>query len=367
MPVLSTLQKVFPPPRYMSFPCVGVDISDSSLKYVLFERGRAKHEGLSLKSWGDIGIDVGVVERGKVHNVSALTEALKRVKEETNEEYVAVSLPEERAYLFETSLGADVRVKEIRSTLEFKLEENVPLSPRDAYFDYDIVKRDPVTGEVRVAVAVYSRDTINAYYEACTVAGLMPLSFEIEAAAIARASVERELRGTYLIVDFGKSRMGVGIVHKGILMYTSTIEISGHDMSNALRAVLGDRPEAELTEIKNTRGLMHSKENEAVANVLESLVVAMADELSIRMHYWHTRDVDREEREIQRVILCGGSSNLHGLPEFLSAKLSIPVERAQVWQNAFSLDSFIPPITRRYSYGYATAIGLALREFTNAV
>jgi type IV pilus assembly protein PilM len=365
MAVLSTLQHIFPPPRYISFPSVGVDISDTSLKYVQFERARSHDLNLHLKAWGDIDIPDGVLERGNVHDVGKLTEVLMQVKAVTESEYVCVSLPEERAYLFETTIARDTHHKDIRGILEFKLEENVPLSPRDAYFDYTLVESSNAGGDARVAVAVYSRDTINAYHEACTKAGLMPIAFEIEAEAIARASVSKLLNGTYLIVDFGKTRLGVGIVHKGALMYTSTVEIAGRDMSTAMREILGNRPEAELTEIKNTCGLIKTKDNEAVARILQGFASNMADELGIRIHYWHTRDIDRKEREIKKIILCGGSSNLLGLPEFLSDKLCIPTERAQVWQNAFSLESFIPPITRKYSYGYATAIGLALREFVN--
>ena len=81
------------------------------------------------------------------------------------------------------------------------------------------------------------------------------------------------------------------------------------------------------------------------------------------MQYLHTRDIDREAREIKKVIICGGSANIFGLPEFLKEKLEVSAERADVWDNAFPLETHIPPITRRYSYGYATAIGLALRNF----
>jgi Tfp pilus assembly PilM family ATPase len=166
-----------------------------------------------------------------------------------------------------------------------------------------------------------------------------------------------------MIVDFGKTRMGVGIVHHGILMYTSTIEIAGTQLSEDMRKVLGNLPEAEITTVKNTKGLAHTKENEAVAAILQKYADSITDELSIRMHYWHTRDIDRAAREIKKVIICGGSVNLRGLPEYLTEKLEVPVERAQVWSNAFSLERNIPPIDRRHSYGYATAIGLALKNF----
>ncbi len=365
MSVLSLVQRVFPPPSLMSFPCVGVDISDTSLKYVQFVREHTYSTDLTLKVWGDIEIPVGVVERGNVHDVEKLIATLKEMKKHTNATYVNVSLPEERAYLFETTLPIQTPEKDIRGLLEFRLEENVPLSPRDAYFDYAIVGRDEENRTLRIAVSVYAQSTINTYYEACTKAGLIPLAFEIEAQAIARATVPEELSGTYMIVDFGKTRMGIGIVHHGVLMYTSTIDVAGNQMSQDMRAILGDVAESELTKIKNTRGLIRSKENERIAAVLMKHADIIIDELSIRMHYWNTRDIDREAREIQKVIICGGSANLLGLPEYLTEKLGVKAECAQVWVNALSLETNIPDITRRYSYGYATAIGLALRNFSH--
>jgi type IV pilus assembly protein PilM len=347
----------------VSFPCVGVDISDTSLKYVQFVREKAHDTHLNLKNWGDIEIPVGTVERGDVHDMERLTTALKEMKDRCGAQYVSISLPEEHAYLFETTIALDTPQKEIRNLLEFRLEENVPLSPRDAYFDYAIVGRDVSERVLRVVVAVYARSTINSYYEACQKAEIIPLSFEIEAQAIARASIPRAHAGTYMIVDFGKMRMGVGIVHEGTLMYTSTIEIAGDQMSADMRGVLGNLPEAELTKIKNTKGVSHTKDNEKIADILEKYATSIADELGIRIHYWNTRGIDRDAREIKKVIICGGSANLFGLPEFLNEKLEIPTERAQVWGNAFPLEEQVPPITRRYSYGYATAIGLALKGF----
>jgi type IV pilus assembly protein PilM len=366
MAVLHTLSQLFPPPTYISLPAIGVDISDTSLKYIGFERAHMHDAELSLTHWGDISIPEGVVERGNVHDLGVLVNALTEVKKKTAAEYVNVSLPEERAYLFETTIPRKTPSKDIRGLLEFRLEENVPLSPRDAYFDFVIVGTDEETHEYRAAVAVYAQNTINNYYDACIKADLMPIAFEIEAQAIARATIPRSSAGAEMIVDFGKTRMGVGIVYNGELMYTSTIDIAGLQLSAAMRHVLGDKTEAELTEIKNTKGIVRTKDNEAVADVLSEILKSMVEELGIRMHYWHTRKIDRGERAIKRIVLCGGSSNLWGLPEYLAEELNIPTVHAEVWQNAFSLDTFIPPIPRKYSYGYATAIGLALRGFTTS-
>jgi type IV pilus assembly protein PilM len=363
MSVLSRVQAIFPPPQFMALPCVGVDISDTSLKYIQFHRVRPSDKYLAVKHWGDISIPAGVVERGHVHDGPKLAAVLKELKQRTGAQYVRVSLPEEHAYLFETTVAADTAEKDMRGLLEFRLEENVPISPRDSYFDYAIIGSDTRERQLRVAVAVYAQSTINSYYEACVAAGLLPLSFEIEAQAIARAAVPHGEQGTSMIVDFGKMRMGVGIVHRGVLVYTSTIELAGEEMSRDMRAIVGDLAESEITKIKNTRGLTHTRENEKVAQVIEKYARHMVDELSIRIQYWDTRDIDRAARDIKRVIICGGSANLLGLPEYLTDALKIPTERAHVWGNALSLEESVPPITRRYSYGYATAIGLALHNF----
>jgi type IV pilus assembly protein PilM len=367
MSAYTTFGKLFPPPEYITLPAVGMDISDTSLKYIGFKRVHTHDTNLALTTWGDIAIPSGVVERGTVHDKGVLVTVLREAKERTGASYVTVSLPEERAYLFETTLPRNTPPRQMRELLEFRLEENVPLSPRDAYFDFVPLGIDEGTNDTRLAVAVYSRDTINNYYDACVAAELLPVAFEIEAQAIARAAVPWGTKEPCMIVDFGKTRMGVGIVFRGVLAYTSTIDVSGEQMSAAIRHVLGEVPESELTAIKNTQGIVATPDNRNVARALEEIMKTMADELAVRMHYWHTRSSDRDERQIKHIVLCGGSANLWGLPEYIADSLHIPTERALVWQNAFSLDEYVPHITRKYSYGYATAIGLALRGFVSSV
>jgi Tfp pilus assembly PilM family ATPase len=248
--------------------------------------------------------------------------------------------------------------------LEFRLEENVPLSPRDALFDYDIVEDDVDDNVFRISVAVYAQETILGYYEACRKAGLMPLSFEVEAQAIARASLRTGDMGTFMIVDFGKTRTGVGIVHKNSLMFTSTVDIGGEQLSDVLRRQVGVEDEDELTKIKNEFGILDTGER-GIREALLSPVSALKEELKMRIDYWDTRSAHSENRRIEKIILCGGSVNLAGLPEYLTEVLGVDTQRAAVWQNAFSVDTYVPPVTRKYSYGYATAVGLALKDFVD--
>ena len=362
MSVFATATRFLPPPAFLTLPSVGVDISDTSLKYVQFKHDNRTGQDLSLVAWGDIDIPEGTLARGNVHDGPALVKALEEVKNRTGLRNVRVSLPEERAYLFETEIKKGTSFKEIRGLLEFRLEENVPLSPRDAFFDYEIIDSAQSRNTLKVSVTVYSRETIMGYYDAARAAGLTPLSFEVEAQAIGRAALPVGDTGTHMIVDFGKTRTGIGIVHQGTLMYTSTIDIGGLELSSALRRQLGEKTEAELTTIKNTKGLVPGSGDRAAYEALITTMSAIKDEIALRIQYWQTHAGDKEDRSIDSIVLCGGSCNLKGLPSYLSEVLGIEAKRAQVWQNAFSLSDEIPPIDRRHSFGYATAIGLALNS-----
>jgi type IV pilus assembly protein PilM len=338
-------------------PAVGVDVSDTSLKYIRFDKHR---DGVSLGAWGDLKIPDGVISQGAVKDPVALGKVIAEVKKATGTEFVRVSLPEERAYLFETTVARSLSPHEIYSALEFRLEENVPLSPRDAEFDYTSVG---VQGsEEHVVVTVYAKETVLAYHEACRIAGVTPLSFEVEAQALARAVVREGDMGAYLIVDFGKTRTGVGVFERGTLMLTSTIDLGGKDLDQALSAFYTNANQEELIRLKNQYGVLASGDEPMVREALLAPILNLKNELTTRISYWNTK-AEHRERSIEKVILCGGIANLAGLPEYFTEALGVPAVQADVWQNAFRTHATVPPITRRYSYGYATAVGLALGSF----
>ena len=358
--ITAAFLRFFPPPQFIALPAVGVDVSDTSLKYVQFVKDGPL---LKLGLWGDLKIPDGIVEQGVVKDVGALGKVIAEVKKITNTEFVRLSLPEERAYLFETSVKRSLGPEEIYSAIEFSLEQNIPISPRDAEFDYTPVDGEH-GGDTRIIVTAYTKETVLAYFDACKIAGVTPISFEVEAQALARAVVPQGDAGVSLIVDFGKTRTGIGIVEKGILMFTSTVDLGGTHLDEALTGVYPHATPEELIAMKNDHGLLRSNEFPLVRDALLVPVSALKSELLARLSYWSSRP-ESETRGVSRVIVCGGIANLAGLSDFLTEALGVATAQADVWQNALSTLHDVPPITRRYSYGYATAVGLALGSFTH--
>lgn len=360
MSVGSFLDRFLPPPSWLSPASMGIDISESSVKYVSFGRGRSNLAALSPRHWGEITLKADTVYRGEIKDPTALSAALIEIKKRTNMSHVVLSLPEERVYLFETEIPENTDIKDIRALLEFRLEENVPLSPKDAYFDYRLYRLGDA-GPLMASVAACPKSVADAYYAVCAAAKLTPLSFEVESQAIARAVLPLQDQSTKMLLDFGKTRTGLGIVHHGILSYTSTIEMGGDELSSGLRRQFGEQPEDTLTRLKNDQGLIRGNTTPAANEVLLPMVSVLKDEIQSHVRYWN--DKHSSSRPIEEVVLCGGTANLRGLPEYLQESLKIKTSLADVWQNAMDSKLKTPPIDRRHSYGYATAIGLALSSF----
>lgn len=361
--LFARLAKILAPPNFLLMPSIGVDISDTSLKYVECPPRPGRSGRLNIKNHGSSPIEKGALEKGIVNDVGKLSSSIAAMREATGATMVRLSLPEERGYIFETEIDKSTHLDKIHDALEFKLEENVPLSPREALFDYE-VRDDPTEQKNwRVLVTAYARETIESYYEACRAGGVMPLSFEVEAQAVARSVIPFGDMGTHLVVDLGKARTGLGIVHKGLLMYTATLEMGGDDISEALRVEIGEVMEAELIAIKNNQGLVSSSTMPELTEAIRKVIDTIIKELNIRLQYWNTENRERLDRQIQSVIICGGGANIKGLPRYLTESLGLDTRRANVWTNVLSLHDTVPPIEQRYAYSYATAIGLALAAY----
>lgn len=363
MSVLETIDKWLPPPRSLRVSGIGIDISESSVKYIGFKASYKRAERLSLTHHGEIDLAPGVISRGNINDVEALAKVLSEIRSKTGVSHARVSLPEERVYIFETEVDSDLSEKEIRQQLEFKLEENVPLSSRDAYFDFELSAGINEENNRVFSVTVCTKEVIDKYYEAFKLAKITPLSFEVESAAITRAVLPADFVGSKLLIDFGKTRTGLGIVNNGVLLHTSTVDLGGNNLSVALKRQLGELPEEELTKIKNDFGLVAKKDGKNLAESLLPSMSAIRDEIQLRIEYWN--DKNGEDRMIDQIIICGGSANLRGLTTYLSETLGVNSFLGDVWQNAFDTRVKIPPIDRQHSYGYATAIGLGLASFSD--
>ena len=308
----SAFFKLFPPPKFLSMKHAGLDISDDAIRCIEYDSGP---HGLFIKKFASVPIPAGQIDGGDIKDEKAVSALLGKFDHDNDLTYVKVSLPEEKAYLFQTDVPS-TDVKAVTQHVEFKLEENVPLSATDAVFYFDLLPKAVTGGTLRASVSVVPRTYVEHFISVLNVAGIFPVAFEIVPKSIAKAIIPEHMDDAVMIVHSMAHKTGIYIVSGGVVCFTSTI-------SSVDAAALS-------TEIDRvyTYWMSHGIATSAVKHI--SLVGrgAPAFEIAIK----HSAAVP--------------------------AGLSVSV--GDVWKNAFDTNHYIPPISKDDSLDYAVAAGLAM-------
>jgi type IV pilus assembly protein PilM len=266
-------------------------------------------------------------------------------------------------YLFQLRLDKSGLVN-VRESIELVLEEHVPIKSEAAIFDYEVVNEN--SQNLDIQVAVIPKDVIENYLDIFKYAQINVKSFELEAQAIARAVVKSGDLDTYMLVDFGEKRTGIFILSKGVVMFTSTLDVGGVVL-NEMIAKNFKVSMVEAEQMKKKYGLQRNTENKEIFPVILNSVSILRDELVKHFLYWHThKDEDgKNNSPIKKIILSGGDSNLIGLVDYLAVSMKTEVEMANVWINILDTERSVPDIGFKEALSFATALGLSLRDVNN--
>lgn len=353
---MSLLTKLFPIPSFITLPAVGLDFSDVTLRFVSL---KATSKGLIPHTFAQVPIPEGIIKAGRVLETEKLILFLKEVQKKYKLKYVRVSIPESQVYSFTTTLSDD-QAKNLRGAIELALEDNIPLKSIETVFDYHVLYRGQ--GTLTIQVVAVPETVAQGYFDSFISAGMVPLSFELEGQAIARAVLDKKETSSFMIVDFGANRTGISIVNNAIPITSTTIEIGGKMLTQILAQKKGISVE-EAERLKKTHGLIPTADTQDVAVILKEILRPLQEEINRRFVYWSDQRASKKEfPPIEKIYICGGHSNLLGLKEHLSESFHVPVAQANPWVNCFSLDTVIPSMSKEISMSYVTAIGLALAD-----
>jgi len=340
-------------------PAAGIDISDASVKWLMLEQTA---RGFRVASWGEVPLPQGIVNNGIIKDGAALSGVLRDVKKHLGGVHFAhAALPEEAAYVFEMHIPDNTPHDEALKLIEFEFEGRVPISPEMAVFDFDTIQKHD-GAEDEIGVAVFPRDLSESYAAAFAGAGIGLLSLEVEARSIARAVSDDD--AVVLLVDFGRARTGFAVLKRGIPIFTSTVEVGGDAITHALAESLQLSPESAVL-FRNEHGLVAEGADPKGLDAIIPVAAALSDEVARHYHYWDTRRNERGERmtPVSSVVIVGESANLRGLSDYIAGRVQASALLGDIWKHVQDFEADIPPIDRRASLQYATAIGLALRSY----
>ncbi len=352
----------------------GLDINDTSLKIIKLKKRRGS---LVPVSFNEKEISDNIIKDGIIQNEDALVknikEALAGVKgEKLRTKYVVVSLPEEKSFSQVIQMPK-MEEKDLKSAVPFEAENYIPLSAEQMYLDFKNI--DPIVDHLDhldVLIVAAEKTLVDSYVSVLKKAGLIPVVFEVETQAIARALIKDETSlSPVVLVDFGGDNTDFIVFSGHSIRFASSISVSSHQVTEVLSGELGIT-EREAENMKIKYGLNYEKEShrakiatKTISPVLEKLSAEIQKYLDFYSeHDFHEHLSVQEDKKskIEKIILSGGGANLKGIDDFLQKKLGIKVEFGNPWinlhgrfknANLFEL--------QKKSLSFVTAVGLALR------
>lgn len=319
-----TFLDFFPVPEFLLLSTTGIVITDEATRFVQL-RKEVFGDGFELAHATKVDNPKGLVESGLVNNPKELVPILKKLSLHYGIHYAHATLPEEKAYLFTTTIGW-VPPLGLRDAVAFIIEENAPISLAESIFDFEIVRKDREAGEIKIAVSVLQKSVVNAYIELFESADIIPISFDIESQAVSRAVLHRTDKRPHLIINLSLNKTGFYVVEEEVVQFSTTL-------------TYGVSEDDSYPSLDDLKGEMHKV-----------------------LTFWSAR-TDKSgnpEKKIEKIILCGVGANKKDFVEKLISGCDIPAVLADVWLNTFSKRNHTTEIPFDESLGYASAIGLAL-------
>jgi hypothetical protein len=294
-------------------------ISDGAVRSVMIKR---RNGILGVEKFGEMPIPPGIISDGQIMDSKKVSDILREMKEKHCLEYVKVSLPEEKAYLFTLQLSG-VSPSDVRDAIEFKLEENVPLPATEITFAFVVLGKSP-EGNLNTVVSALPKEVVAAYVDTVKMAGLSILSLEIESQAVASALLPKHYKGTTLVAHFDGGTLSLYVVFERVVVFTSSLQVGKSSDDNFAETVAG--------EIGKVIGYWQSMDHAS--------------------HFGGNNIIDR-------VIIIGDNTS-GDIVKIIKNRDKIPVEIGNVWTNVCDPNISVPPISFNDSLKYAPAIGLAL-------
>jgi type IV pilus assembly protein PilM len=300
----------------MSQTVLGIDIGSYSVKVAEIEH--------SFKGFELVGFyEHPIVQGDNLTFEQAASQTLKIIADEysLNPSIIHTTLPGFDTAIREIELPF-TNVKKIDSTIEFEIENYVPLSLDEIAVDYHIVSTTKTHSQILIAYT--KKSTLVKFLSIFGDVNLDPRFIGCEPIEIGNL-IQLGLPTpdeAYAILDMGHQKTNISIFVGNVLKYARTIPIGGSHLTEAIEDVL-KVPRGEAEKLKVEVGQVGGNVD-VLDDMTRSIAVALQkvlDDLCIEIKQTLLSFQEKNGEVVQALFLCGGSSRLNGVDSYLSTVL----------------------------------------------
>lgn len=364
-----------PIPGLRSTDSIGIDIGSYSVKIVQLKGAPGKYQ---LVRWSLIPLQGG---GGQAEKPELSPEEKKAAAATVLKNYRgsgkgipqnAVSSVSGSAVIVRYVKFPKLTRKELSKTIKAEAEPYIPFNVEEVFIGFDPLRDVDEGGKQKMETVLVAakQELVNQKVEILESAGFKPVVMDVDAFALESAfdSLQEETSKdeTVLIANVGSSQTNFVIIEKGIAMNPKDSPVAGNSITKAVMKNLGvDIFAAEKLKIANGL-LVTAQEKEAalnegkkealgVSNAIASVAKDLSTETKKLIEFYISQGTDRQ---VNRVLVSGGSANIKNLIPFLAKELNLPVEKF----NPFLKIAGAEGVPEEYHPTLSIAVGLAMRR-----
>jgi len=206
--------------------------------------------------------------------------------------------------------------------------------------------------DVRILLTAAPRKLVEKYVKIFQLAGLELISLETESFALSRSLVGRD-PATVMVIDMGAKTTDIIIMEQGIPIISRSIDTGGENITEVIASSSNiTRERAEQFKM-DLGSISQEKIPEPIKEILDSIV----NEVRYSIDLYR----GQSEKNVEKIILSGGTAFLSNLPEYFSKILDIMIYVGNPWSRVM-YPTELKPILEELGPRFAVAVGLAMRE-----
>lgn len=337
---------------------VGLDIGSSSVKAVELT---GKPGALSLVNLGFEGLQPDTVVDGQIMELNDVSGVISGLfaSHQFKTDRVAAGVSGS-SVIVKNIIVPQMTREELEESIDWHAEEHIPFEISDVSLDYQVVGSG--ADSLHVLMAACKRDFVANLKQAIQLAGKHPAVIDVDAFALQNCyeiNYEPSDNLAVALLNVGASTMNINILRGVKSVFTRDVSVGGNQYTSLLQKELGLTYE-QAEQVKRGNAAPGGFEGVDIDNALETVSDMLALEISKTFDFY--RATADDDGSVQKILISGGGSKLKGLPEYLSNRFEIPVERLDPFRRiSFDARRFDPDYMREVVPEMAVAVGLALR------
>lgn len=291
-------------------PGIGLDIGSKKIKLA---RVKKVNNGLQVVKYGSLITPLGTVEAGNIFEPERVGEALGELVADLNLKGKSVISAVSGTQVYTRNLIMPrMKLEELKQTVTFEASTFLPIPIEEAAMDIFPLRNfeDEEGKKTEIFFVAVRRQQVENLQIVCQIAGLKLAAVEIEPLAVNRLLKEGNDYGVRAYLHIGASRSYYSVFREQVLIYHRYLSFGCSAFFEGKNPDNND----EMIETINIKG-------DEQYNFLVRDIIA---EVSRSIEYYTMQNEDK----IEKILICGGGSRLHGLDEAIAANVNYPVETA---------------------------------------